>query len=160
MWGVCFLSVMILLNPDLHTYKSSSCYQFVRASEHSQGYEAGDGGGEIILQTHQTSCITGTMYIRVTVCVQGPGARGLLSGSAPHRSLCVTAAGTVVGGGKLESAGVGKRGLDGRVRSFEEIPHTGRNGWVNLLKFWREDRFRHLHKHMERTFNALGPIYR
>ncbi|KAM9353475.1 cytochrome P450 11C1 [Symphorus nematophorus] len=73
--------------------------------------------------------------------------------------------GTVVDG-KLEgrkgaeSAGVRKRGLDGRVRSFEEIPHTGRNGWVNLVKFWREDCFRQLHKHSERTFNALGPIYR
>uniref|UniRef100_A0A8C4E962 steroid 11beta-monooxygenase n=1 Tax=Dicentrarchus labrax TaxID=13489 RepID=A0A8C4E962_DICLA len=80
-------------------------------------------------------------------------------------SLCLTAAGTVVDG-KLEgrkrgeSTGVRKRGVDGRVRSFEEIPHTGRNGWVNLVKFFREDRFRHLHKHMERTFNALGPIYR
>uniref|UniRef100_A0A8D3AWV9 steroid 11beta-monooxygenase n=1 Tax=Scophthalmus maximus TaxID=52904 RepID=A0A8D3AWV9_SCOMX len=53
-----------------------------------------------------------------------------------------------------------KRGVDGRVRSFEEIPHTGRNSWVNLLKFRREDNFKQLHKHMERTFNALGPIYR
>lgn len=59
-----------------------------------------------------------------------------------------------------ESAGVRKSGVDGRVRSFDEIPHTGRNGWVNLVKFWREDRFRQLHKHMEKTFNTLGPIYR
>lgn len=72
-----------------------------------------------------------------------------------------TAAGAAVdgkvGGGK---AAEGKRGVDGQVRGFEEIPHTGRNSWVNLLKFWREDRFRQLHKHMEWTFNALGPIYR
>lgn len=62
-------------------------------------------------------------------------------------------------GGK-ESIGLGKRGVDGRVRSFDEIPHTGRSGWVNLVKFWREDRFRYLHKHMERSFKQLGPIYR
>nr|AAQ04665.2 steroid 11-beta-hydroxylase [Dicentrarchus labrax] len=109
-----------------------------------------------------------SMYIRVTVCIRAQGTRGsrnLLCGAAPQRALCLTAAGTVVDG-KLEgrkrgeSTGVRKRGVDGRVRSFEEIPHTGRNGWVNLVKFFREDRFRHLHKHMERTFNALGPIYR
>uniref|UniRef100_A0A3B4AP67 steroid 11beta-monooxygenase n=1 Tax=Periophthalmus magnuspinnatus TaxID=409849 RepID=A0A3B4AP67_9GOBI len=63
-------------------------------------------------------------------------------------------------GESVGSVGVRRRGVDGRVRSFEEIPHTGRNGWVNLLKFWREDRFRHLHKHMEKTFKELGPIYR
>uniref|UniRef100_A0A674CV45 Uncharacterized protein n=1 Tax=Salmo trutta TaxID=8032 RepID=A0A674CV45_SALTR len=50
----------------------------------------------------------------------------------------------------------GGRGL----RRFEEIPHTGSSGWLNLVKFWREDRFKLLHKHMERTFNTLGPIYR
>ena len=81
------------------------------------------------------------------------------------RGLCVTAA-EMVAHGKLEgrkgaeSAGVGKKSVDGQMRRFEEIPHTGRSGWVNLVKFWREDRFRQLHKHMERTFNALGPIYR
>ncbi|XP_054637018.1 cytochrome P450 11B, mitochondrial isoform X2 [Dunckerocampus dactyliophorus] len=53
-----------------------------------------------------------------------------------------------------------RRGGDGQVRSFEEIPHTGRSGWINLVRFWREDRFRLLHKHMERSFNTLGPIYR
>ena len=75
----------------------------------------------------------------------------------------MTAARTVVDGkveGRKEGTGVRKKGVDGRVRSFEEIPHTGRNGWVNLVKFWREDRFRLLHKHMENTFNTLGPIYR
>lgn len=66
------------------------------------------------------------------------------------RALSATAAAAVVTVGKPE----------GRVRSFQEIPHTGRSGWVNLLKFWREDRFRQLHLHMERTFNELGPIYR
>ncbi|XP_054478455.1 cytochrome P450 11B, mitochondrial [Anoplopoma fimbria] len=109
-----------------------------------------------------------SMYIPVTVCfrTQGTwGSRNLLCGVASQRALCVTAAG-MVSAGKLEGrkgaerTGVRKGGVDGRVRSFEEIPHTGRSGWVNLVKFWREDRFRQLHKHMERTFNALGPIYR
>lgn len=59
-----------------------------------------------------------------------------------------------------EGTGIRKRGVDGKVRRFEEIPHTGRNGWVNLVKFWRENRFQQLHKHMEKTFKALGPIYR
>lgn len=51
-------------------------------------------------------------------------------------------------------------GCSGRVRSFEEIPHTGRNGWMNLLHFWRNGTFSSLHKHMEQNFNNLGPIYR
>lgn len=96
-------------------------------------------------------------YVLVNVCI-----RNVLSGVPPNRALSVLAAGTVVDG-KLErgkGAGAGKRGVDGQVRPFEEIPHTGRNGWVNLVKFWREDRFRHLHMHTQRTFNALGPIYR
>lgn len=97
------------------------------------------------------------MYVPANVCV-----RNVLSGVPLNRALSVLAAGTVVDA-KLEQgkgAGVKKRGVDGQVRPFEEIPHTGRNGWVNLVKFWREDRFRHLHMHMQRTFNALGPIYR
>ncbi|MCI4373923.1 hypothetical protein PGIGA_G00000080 [Pangasianodon gigas] len=53
-----------------------------------------------------------------------------------------------------------REGCSGRVRSFEEIPHTGRNGWMNLLHFWRNRTFSHLHKHMEQNFNTLGPIYR
>ncbi|KAI9533235.1 hypothetical protein NQZ68_025629 [Dissostichus eleginoides] len=110
-----------------------------------------------------------SMYIRVTVCVgaqQTCGSRNLLCGVAPRRAFCMAAAAGMVAHGKLEgrkaaeSTGVRKKGVDGRVRSFEEIPHTGRSGWVNLVKFWREDRFRHLHLHMERTFKALGPIYR
>ncbi|XP_027143278.1 cytochrome P450 11C1 [Larimichthys crocea] len=104
------------------------------------------------------------MYIQVTMCIRAQGTRGsrnLLCGVVPQRALCMTAAGTAVDG-KIgaERTGVRKRGVDGRVRRFDEIPHTGRNGWVNLVKFWREDRFRQLHKHMERTFNTLGPIYR
>nr|XP_046256699.1 cytochrome P450 11B, mitochondrial [Scatophagus argus] len=118
-----------------------------------------------------------SMYIQVTGCIRAQGACGsrhllcgvapqrALCGVAPQRALCMTAAETVAEG-KLEgrkgaeSAGVRRKGVDGRVRSFEEIPHTGKNGWVNLVKFWREDRFRQLHMHMERTFNTLGPIYR
>ncbi|XP_027010543.2 cytochrome P450 11B, mitochondrial isoform X2 [Tachysurus fulvidraco] len=53
-----------------------------------------------------------------------------------------------------------REGCSGRVRSFNEIPHTGRNGWINLLHFWRNGTFSHLHKHMELNFNTLGPIYR
>ncbi|XP_072317247.1 cytochrome P450 11C1 [Eucyclogobius newberryi] len=64
------------------------------------------------------------------------------------------------GAARKESVRVRRRDVDGRVRSFEEIPHTGRSGWVNLFKFWREDRFRNLHKHMEKSFRELGPIYR
>ena len=47
-----------------------------------------------------------------------------------------------------------------QVRGFEEIPHTGSNGYVNLFRFWKEDRFQSLHKYMEKNFKALGPIYR
>uniref|UniRef100_G3PCU7 steroid 11beta-monooxygenase n=1 Tax=Gasterosteus aculeatus aculeatus TaxID=481459 RepID=G3PCU7_GASAC len=94
---------------------------------------------------------------RVTVCVRAQGPRGsgrALCAVAPQRALCVA-----VAPGKSE----GRKGAEragGRVRSFQEIPHTGRSGLINLVKFWREDRFRQIHKHMERTFNALGPIYR
>uniref|UniRef100_A0A3B4ZCP0 Cytochrome P450 11B, mitochondrial-like n=1 Tax=Stegastes partitus TaxID=144197 RepID=A0A3B4ZCP0_9TELE len=88
---------------------------------------------------------------------RGAGLKALGSGTAnvglgaAQRGFCVAAA---VEDGKVRSV------RNGRVRSFQEIPHTGRSGWVNLLRFWREDRFRQLHKHMERTFSALGPIYR
>ncbi|XP_035479709.2 cytochrome P450 11B, mitochondrial isoform X1 [Scophthalmus maximus] len=108
------------------------------------------------------------MSIRVTgrTGAQGAcGSRHVFFGVAPQKALCMSAAGTVVDGkseGRKGAQGTAgrKRGVDGRVRSFEEIPHTGRNSWVNLLKFRREDNFKQLHKHMERTFNALGPIYR
>ncbi|XP_068614170.1 cytochrome P450 11C1 [Brachionichthys hirsutus] len=104
-----------------------------------------------------------SVHIQVNACTRAQGACGpryQLCGVPPRRALCLTTAGGTLEGGKSEAAGVRKTGVDGGVRSFEEIPHTGRNGWVNLVKFWREDRFRHLHKHMERTFNTLGPIYR
>ncbi|KAJ8392795.1 hypothetical protein AAFF_G00069990 [Aldrovandia affinis] len=63
------------------------------------------------------------------------------------------------------SISVAVRGHDGMVkghgvRDFEEIPHTGSSGYLNLLRFWKDDRFQSLHKHMERTFHTLGPIYR
>ncbi|XP_063344602.1 cytochrome P450 11B, mitochondrial [Pelmatolapia mariae] len=98
------------------------------------------------------------MSTRVTAGIKAKGScgsRNVFFGVAPQKGLCMTAAGTVVHG-KLEG---GKRVVKG-MRSLEEIPHTGRNGWLNLLKFWRENRFQQLHKHMERTFNTLGPIYR
>ncbi|KAG7476140.1 cytochrome P450 11B, mitochondrial-like [Solea senegalensis] len=109
-----------------------------------------------------------SMSIRVTGSTRVQhtcGSRSLLFGVAPQKALCVSTSGAVVDG-KLQGAkgvqgtGVRKRGVDGRVRSFEEIPHTGRNGWINLVKFWREDYFKQLHKHMEKTFKTLGPIYR
>uniref|UniRef100_A0A8C8DYG8 steroid 11beta-monooxygenase n=1 Tax=Oryzias sinensis TaxID=183150 RepID=A0A8C8DYG8_9TELE len=101
------------------------------------------------------------MSTGVAACVRASGTSGSrFLGPGQPKVLCTTAAGTVVDG-KLETVkAVRKRGVDGRVRGFEEIPHTGRNGWINLLKFWRENRFQQLHLHMERTFNALGPIYR
>ncbi|TRY92167.1 hypothetical protein DNTS_004487, partial [Danionella cerebrum] len=54
------------------------------------------------------------------------------------------------------------RAASGNVaRSFQEIPQSGyKNGWINLLRFWRERRFNRLHTHMEERFKELGPIYR
>ncbi|XP_023685838.1 cytochrome P450 11C1 [Paramormyrops kingsleyae] len=79
--------------------------------------------------------------------------------SVPAR-LCVRdARGFALSAPRPASGDLGKRRAE-RPRSFEEIPHTGSSGWVNLLRFWKEDRFRSLHNHMEQTFNALGPIYR
>ncbi|XP_056618178.1 cytochrome P450 11B, mitochondrial-like isoform X1 [Triplophysa dalaica] len=48
----------------------------------------------------------------------------------------------------------------GGPRRFQDIPHTGSNGWINLLRFWKDGRFSQLHKHMENTFRQVGPIYR
>uniref|UniRef100_A0AAQ5ZJM6 steroid 11beta-monooxygenase n=1 Tax=Amphiprion ocellaris TaxID=80972 RepID=A0AAQ5ZJM6_AMPOC len=95
------------------------------------------------LRTINPDLLSGVLRIRAS----GSVALGV------KRGFCVAAA---VEDGKVKVGDVRK----GRVRSFQEIPHTGRSGWVNLLRFWREDRFRQLHKHMERTFSALGPIYR
>lgn len=114
-----------------------------------------NSGRDCLAQLTQTRA---SMSTRVTAGIKAKGScgsRNVFFGVAPQKGLCVTAAGTVMHG-KLEG---GKRVVKG-MRSFEEIPHTGRNGWLNLLKFWRENRFQQLHKHMERTFNTLGPIYR
>lgn len=94
------------------------------------------------------------MYIPASAGVRAHSARGLRLAAGPVLD------GIVRGGKGTQGTGSRKGEVDGQVRSFEEIPHTGRNSWVNLMRFWREDRFRQLHKHMERTFNALGPIYR
>ncbi|KAL4616665.1 cytochrome P450 11B, mitochondrial-like [Arapaima gigas] len=75
----------------------------------------------------------------------------------PKRGLSFTAGSQ---GSKELGEVTWRKRREGQVRGFEEIPHTGSNGWINLIKFWKEDRFRFLHKHMERTFNTLGPIYR
>uniref|UniRef100_A0A8C7CSZ0 Cytochrome P450 11B, mitochondrial-like n=1 Tax=Oncorhynchus kisutch TaxID=8019 RepID=A0A8C7CSZ0_ONCKI len=81
-----------------------------------------------------------------------------------QRGMCVCPAGTVAGlgveGVTPTRGGPAGRGGGRELRRFEEIPHTGSSGWLNLVKFWREDRFKLLHKHMERTFNTLGPFYR
>uniref|UniRef100_A0A3P8UWU3 steroid 11beta-monooxygenase n=1 Tax=Cynoglossus semilaevis TaxID=244447 RepID=A0A3P8UWU3_CYNSE len=82
------------------------------------------------------------------------------------KSLCLIKAGAVEKEKLEEAKGVhdagarSRRDVDGCVKSFEKIPHTGRNGWLNLVRFWRKDYFSQLHKHQERTFRDLGPIYR
>ncbi|XP_061918253.1 cytochrome P450 11B, mitochondrial-like isoform X3 [Entelurus aequoreus] len=83
--------------------------------------------------------------------VVGACVRAGLRLGAPSRAMAVAPA-----------PGEGRRGAGGAdgVRSFQEIPHTGRSGWINLVQVWREDGFRLLHKRMERTFQNLGPIYR
>nr|XP_055067639.1 cytochrome P450 11B, mitochondrial-like [Misgurnus anguillicaudatus] len=70
--------------------------------------------------------------------------------SAIARSLCI------------RPAVMHKRSISaaGGLRRFQDIPHTGSNGWINLLRFWKEGRFSQLHKHMDNTFKQLGPIYR
>eukprot|EP00063_Salmo_salar_P093809 XP_014068644.1 PREDICTED: uncharacterized protein LOC106612206 [Salmo salar] len=75
-----------------------------------------------------------------------------VSGGDSGRARC--------GGVTPTRGGPAGRGGGRGLRRFEEIPHTGSSGWLNLVKFWREDRFKLLHKHMERTFTTLGPIYR
>ncbi|XP_029442698.1 cytochrome P450 11B, mitochondrial-like [Rhinatrema bivittatum] len=46
----------------------------------------------------------------------------------------------------------------GKVQPFQAIPSTG-NAWINLLHFWRENRFQHMHRVMQRNFQRYGPIY-
>ncbi|XP_051575648.1 cytochrome P450 11B, mitochondrial [Myxocyprinus asiaticus] len=73
------------------------------------------------------------------------------------RSLCVRPV------GRWDAVMMQQRysgGSGGELRRFQEIPHTGSNGWINLLRYWRDGRFKLLHKHMENTFRELGPIYR
>lgn len=115
------------------------------------------------------------MSVHLAVCGRMLGR--CLGTPSSRRALCTPAAAALVGrttagpveGTKyqprprpgtrpLEQPGGQKRAAG--VRAFREIPHTGRSGWLNLLRFWREGRFQLLHKHMERTFNTLGPIYR
>ena len=102
-------------------------------------------------------------------------------GLASRKDLCTPAAATAAGGTRTAATTVavavgraeggksqtrseeqtgGKKKESAGVRAFKEIPHTGRSGWLNLLRYWKEGRFNLLHKHMESTFNALGPIYR
>jgi len=109
------------------------------------------------------------MSVHLAVCGRMPGR--CLGTPASRKAFCTPAAAALSGrtmagpveGRKnqprpQEQPGGQKKGAG--VRAFREIPHTGRSGWLNLLRFWREGRFQLLHKHMERTFNNLGPIYR
>lgn len=106
------------------------------------------------VETGNRLCRASSMYIPARAGVRAHGARGLRLAAGALLD------GQVRAGKGAQRPGGRKGGVDGQVRSFEEIPHTGRNSWVNLMRFWREDRFCQLHKHMERTFSALGPIYR
>lgn len=113
-----------------------------------------NSGRDRLAQLTQTRA---SMSTRVTAGIRAKGScgsRNVFFGVPPQKSLYVTATGVV--DRKLEG---GKRAAKG-LQSFEEIPHTGRSGWLNLVRFWREKRFQQLHKHMEATFNTLGPIYR
>ncbi|XP_030226374.1 cytochrome P450 11B, mitochondrial [Gadus morhua] len=120
-----------------------------------------------------------TMSFHLAACGRLRGrwaSSGRLGGPACRRALCTPTAAAVTGRTRMAATvvvGVGR--AEGRrsrsmeqtggkksagVRAFKEIPHTGRSGWLNLLRFWKEGRFNLLHKHMESTFNTLGPIYR
>ncbi|CAL8359833.1 unnamed protein product [Arctogadus glacialis] len=122
-----------------------------------------------------------TMSFHLAACGRLRGrwaSSGRLGGPACRRALCTPtaaamtgrtrmAATVVVGVGRAEGRTSQSRSMEqtggkksAGVRAFKEIPHTGRSGWLNLLRFWKEGRFNLLHKHMESTFNTLGPIYR
>uniref|UniRef100_H3B0K9 steroid 11beta-monooxygenase n=1 Tax=Latimeria chalumnae TaxID=7897 RepID=H3B0K9_LATCH len=42
---------------------------------------------------------------------------------------------------------------------YHAIPSTGKNGWLNLLRFWKNDEFRNFHHVMLDNFKKYGPIY-
>lgn len=48
----------------------------------------------------------------------------------------------------------------GSPRPFEEMPRSGRNRWVNLLRLWSRGGFQDFHRRMEGGFRRLGPVYR
>ncbi|KAL7887083.1 hypothetical protein AOLI_G00048040 [Acnodon oligacanthus] len=75
--------------------------------------------------------------------------------ACPALSRAISAS-TMLAGAEGAVKGVQKSNL----QSFQQIPHTGSNGWINLLRFWREGTFSQLHKYMEQSFHMLGPIYR
>ncbi|KAJ8005073.1 hypothetical protein DPEC_G00142870, partial [Dallia pectoralis] len=112
------------------------------------------------LQRYRRMCVSAPPALSVRthrgMCVSAPPALSVRT----HRGMCVCPAGTSVVRNRESPARWDPRGGHRGVRGFEEIPHTGRNGWINLVKFWKDDQFKVLHKHMERTFNKLGPIYR
>uniref|UniRef100_A0A8C4RH24 steroid 11beta-monooxygenase n=1 Tax=Erpetoichthys calabaricus TaxID=27687 RepID=A0A8C4RH24_ERPCA len=60
----------------------------------------------------------------------------------------------------LGTAGVQDEVHVATTRPFTEIPSTGNNGWINLLRFWKGDTLQKLHLHMDDSFRKLGPIYR
>uniref|UniRef100_UPI00398F8C03 cytochrome P450 11C1 isoform X2 n=1 Tax=Pristiophorus japonicus TaxID=55135 RepID=UPI00398F8C03 len=43
---------------------------------------------------------------------------------------------------------------------YRDIPSTGRSGWLNLYRLWRNNGFRTMHRVMTENFKRLGPIYR
>uniref|UniRef100_A0A4W4EGE9 steroid 11beta-monooxygenase n=1 Tax=Electrophorus electricus TaxID=8005 RepID=A0A4W4EGE9_ELEEL len=90
--------------------------------------------------------------------VVSPAVSRALFSSRVNRALSVSTG--LPGDTGMRASVQGGAGGSGAVRGFQEIPHTGSNGWINLLRFWREGTFNQLHKHMEKTFNMLGPIYR
>ncbi|XP_044516191.1 cholesterol side-chain cleavage enzyme, mitochondrial [Gracilinanus agilis] len=47
-----------------------------------------------------------------------------------------------------------------RPRPFSEVPTSGSNGWMNLIRFWMEKEMHNIHFRNVRNFQQLGPIYR
>ncbi|XP_034029547.1 cytochrome P450 11B, mitochondrial [Thalassophryne amazonica] len=146
-----------------------NCRQCHGCDGDSEGYGAGDGGAirtlTVLHEMRRHMLFVGlavrsmSVQAMVSVSAQVICSPIHVLGGTSQRTFCVIAAKKVLNGNE-EGTRLKTRGVSGQVRNFEEIPHTGRSGWLNLVKFWREDRFRLLHKHMESTFNALGPIYR
>ncbi|XP_062370490.1 cytochrome P450 11B, mitochondrial-like, partial [Cinclus cinclus] len=68
--------------------------------------------------------------------------------------------GWILGRGARRGLSSGVSPGPGGARPFEEMPRAGRNRWVNLLSLWSRGGFQEFHRHMERGFQRLGPVYR